>query len=72
MDALDSNLYEVDLSEQLKNIHPNEVKVVDIAKLDDKTQRLSLVDVMETIMDLMNSKEGDNVPDKIVVFVLLS
>lgn len=69
VDALDSNLYEVDLSEQLKNIHPNEVKVVDIAKLDDKTQAFVFGDVMETIMDLMNSKEGDNVPDKIVVFV---
>lgn len=69
IDALDSNLNEVDLSNCIKDIHPNEVKVVDIAKLDDKTQAFVFGDVMETIMDLMNSKEGDNVPDKVIVFV---
>lgn len=69
IDALDENLHEVDLSERLKDIHPNEVKVIDIAKLDDKTQAFVFGDVMETIMDLMNSKEGENVPDKIVIFV---
>lgn len=69
IDQLDPNLNEVDLGEQIKDIRPNEVKVVDIAKLDDKTQAFVFGDVMETIMDLMNSKDGDNVPDKIVVFV---
>lgn len=69
IDALDPNLKEVDLGESIRNIQPNEIKVVDIAKLDDKTQSFVFGDVMETIMDLMNSKEGDNVPDKIVVFV---
>ena len=69
IDALDSELKEVDLGESIKKIQPNEIKVVDIAKLDDKTQSFVFGDVMETIMDLMNSKEGDNVPDKIVVFV---
>lgn len=68
-DALDENLAEVDLSKCLRDIKPNEVKVVDIAKLDDKTQAFVFGDVMETVMDLMNSKDGDNVPDKIVVFV---
>ena len=68
-DALDSTLNEVDLSKCLREIRPNEVKVVDIAKLDDKTQAFVFGDVMETIMDLMNSKDGDNVPDKIVIFV---
>ena len=68
-DALDSNLNEVDLSKCLREIRPNEVKVADIAKLDDKTQAFVFGDVMETIMDLMNSKDGDNVPDKIVIFV---
>lgn len=69
IDALDENLHEVDLSERLKDIHPNEVKVIDIAKLDDKTQAFVFGDVMETIMDLMNSKDGENIPDKIVIFV---
>lgn len=69
VDALDPNLKEVDLGECIKSIKPNEVKVVDIAKLDDKTQAFVFGDVMETIMDLMNSKEGENVPDKIVIFV---
>ena len=69
IDALEPSLKEVDLGESIKKIQPNEIKVVDIAKLDDKTQSFVFGDVMETIMDLMNSKEGDNVPDKIVVFV---
>ena len=45
-DALDSNLNEVDLSKCLREIRPNEVKVVDIAKLDDKTQAFVFGDVM--------------------------
>lgn len=69
VDALDTSLNEVDLAKCLKAIQPNEVKVVDIAKLDDKTQAFVFGDVMETIMDLMNAKDGENVPDKIVVFV---
>lgn len=69
VDALDESLKEVDLAESLKSIKPNEIKVVDIAKLDDKTQAFVFGDVMETIMDLMNSKDGDKVPDKIVIFV---
>ena len=68
-DALDVNLGEVDLSASIRNIQPNEVKVVDIAKLDDKTQAFVFGDVMETVMDLMNAKDGDNVPDKIIMFV---
>lgn len=69
VDALDHNLNEVDLAECLRAIQPNEIKVVDIAKLDDKTQAFVFGDAMETIMDLMNAKDGENVPDKIVVFV---
>lgn len=69
VDALDTSLNEVDLAKCLKAIQPNEVKVVDIAKLDDKTQAFVFGDVMETIMDLMNAKDGENVPAKIVVFV---
>ncbi len=68
-DALDPNLGEVDLSESLRSIKPNEVKVVDIAKLDDKTQAFVFGDVMETIMNLMNAKEDPSLPDKIIVFV---
>lgn len=68
-DALDENLDEVDLSKKIRQISPNEVHVVDIAKLDDKTQSFVFGDVMETIMDLMNSKDEENMPDKIIVFV---
>lgn len=68
-DALDEYLGEVDLSASIRSIQPNDVKVVDIAKLDDKTQAFVFGDVMETVMDLMNAKDGDNVPDKIIVFV---
>ena len=49
-DALDENLDEVDLSKKIRQISPNEVHVVDIAKLDDKTQSFVFGDVMETIM----------------------
>lgn len=68
-DAMDEGLGEVDLSTKIREIAPGEVVVVDIAKLDDKTQAFVFGDVMETVMDMMNSKEGEHTPDKIVVFV---
>lgn len=68
-DVLDDLHGEVDLSQSIRDIYPNEVKVVDIAKLDDKTQAFVFGDVMDTIVDMMNTHEGDHVPDKIIVFV---
>lgn len=68
-DVLDESHREVDLSQSIRDIRPNEVKVVDLAKLDDKTQAFVFGDVMDTIMDLMNSRDGEHVPDKIIVFV---
>lgn len=68
-DHLEETCGEVDLSQSIRDIYPNEVKVIDIAKLDDKTQAFVFGDVMDTIMDMMNSREGEHVPEKIIVFV---
>ena len=61
--------HEVVLSESLRNIKPNEVKVVDIAKLDEKSQAFVFGDVMETLHEMMSSKSIKDMPDKIIVFV---
>lgn len=68
-DNASDTAHEVVLSESLRDIKPNEVKVVDIAKLDEKSQAFVFGDVMETLHDMMSSKNIEGMPDKIVVFV---
>lgn len=68
-DGASETAHEVVLSESLQSIHPNEVKVIDIAKLDEKSQAFVFGDVMETLHDMMSSKSIKGMPDKIVVFV---
>ena len=60
---------EVVLSETLKSIKPNEVRVIDIAHLDEKSQGFVFGDVMDTLHSMMSAKSIDGMPDKIVVFV---
>ena len=59
--------FETILSEEVKKIRPNEVAVIDIAKLDEKSQAFVFGDVMETLHEMMSAKSI--MPDKIVVFV---
>ena len=68
-DGLSEESHEVVLSESIKNIKPNEVKVIDIARLDDKTQAFVFGDIMETLNNMMSEKNIPGMPDKIVVFV---
>ena len=61
--------FETVLSEEVKKIRPNEVAVIDIAKLDEKSQAFVFGDVMETLHEMMSAKSIEGMPDKIVVFV---
>ncbi|MBD5304454.1 MAG: ATP-binding protein [Bacteroides sp.] len=60
---------EVVLADSLNQIKPNEVFVIDIAKLDEKSQAFVFGDVMETLHEMMSAKKIAGMPDKIVVFV---
>lgn len=60
---------ETSLSDAIHNIKPNEVKVIDIARLDEKSQAFVFGDVVETLHDMMSSKSIPGMPDKIIVFV---
>ncbi|MCQ2346622.1 MAG: ATP-binding protein [Paludibacteraceae bacterium] len=68
-DDVSEDSHEVVLSETLKDIKPNEVRVIDIAHLDEKSQGFVFGDVMDTLHSMMSAKNIDGMPDKIVVFV---
>ena len=68
-DAMDEEKSEVYLSDEIRSIKPNEVKVVDLARLDPSTQAFVFGDIIETINDMMSGKVSDELPDKIVIFV---
>ena len=60
---------EIILSDRLKDIKPNEVFVIDIARLDEKSQAFVFGDVIDTLHTMMSAKSIPGMPDKIVVFV---
>jgi len=63
---------EIRLSSALQKIKPNEMFVVDIAKLDENLQSFVFGDVIRTIYDLklgQLSDQEDDIPSKIVVFI---
>lgn len=68
-DNASDSAHEIVLSDSLRSIKPNDVRVIDIAKLDEKSQAFVFGDVMETLHDMMSSKSIEGMPDKIVVFV---
>ncbi|MCQ2344064.1 MAG: ATP-binding protein [Paludibacteraceae bacterium] len=68
-DDVSSDSKQVVLSESLQGIKPNEVRVIDIARLDEKSQAFVFGDVIETLNKMMSAKNIDGMPDKIIVFV---
>lgn len=68
-DNITEQCKETVLSDNIKAIRPNQVKVIDIARLDEKSQAFVFGDVMETLHEMMSAKNIPGMPDKIVVFV---
>lgn len=68
-DDVADDSHEVVLFDILKEIKPNEVRVIDIAHLDEKSQGFVFGDVMDTLHTMMSAKSIEGVPDKIIVFV---
>lgn len=68
-DGVDDSSNEVVLDKDIRSIKAGQVKVIDIARLDAYTQAFVFGDVMGTIIDMMNTKLGDEALDKVVIFV---
>lgn len=68
-DDVADDSHEVVLSDIMKEIKPNEVRVIDIAHLDEKSQGFVFGDVMDTLHTMMSAKSIEGMPDKIIVFV---
>jgi DNA helicase HerA-like ATPase len=65
---------EVRLQDVIKDISKNEIKVIDIAKLDENMQSFVFGDVIRAIYDLKlgqfdEERDGDDIPDKIIIFI---
>ena len=63
---------EVRISEAVKQIKKNEIKVIDIAKLDQDTQAFVFGDVIRAIYDMklgQDDRDENDIPSKIVIFV---
>jgi hypothetical protein len=68
--VLDKN--EVRMADAVKNIGKNEVKVIDIAKLDIDTQAFVFGDVIRALYDMklgQDNREDSQIPSKIIIFV---
>ena len=59
----------MELPIEINNIKEGEVKVIDIARLDDRSKAFVFGDVVGTIIEMMNTKVGPNALDKIIIFV---
>lgn len=64
---------EVQLSEAIKKIKPNETFVIDIAKLDEETQGFVFGDVMKAVNELklgqIDDRDEKDIPSKIIIFI---
>lgn len=65
---------ETRLQDVIKNINKNEIKVIDIAKLDENMQGFVFGDVMRAIYDLKlgqfdDERNEEDIPDKIIIFI---
>lgn len=65
---------EIRLQDAIKNIQKNEVKVIDIAKLDENMQGFVFGDVMRAIYDLKlgqfdDTRNEEDIPSKIIIFI---
>lgn len=66
------NRHQCHLSDDIRNIKKNEVKVIDIAKLDEHLQCLVFGDVLKAINELKfgeTDRKEEDIPQKIVIFV---
>lgn len=68
-DDVSEDSHEMILSDSLRDIKPNQVRVIDIAHLDEKSQGFVFGDVMDTLHTMMSAKNIEGMPDKIIVFV---
>lgn len=50
------------------NLHPNDVKVIDIAQIDPAIQGFVFGDVIQQVVERMSAKDSET-PDQIVIFV---
>lgn len=61
---------EVDLNNEIQNhLRPNNVMVIDIARLDGNTQSFVFGSVARAIYDLKLGADRSDIPDKIILFV---
>lgn len=63
---------EVRISDAVKGIKKNEVKVVDVAKLDQDTQAFVFGDVMRAIYEMklgQDERDDSEIPSKVIVFI---
>lgn len=63
---------EVRISDAVKQIKKNEIKVVDIAKLDQDTQAFVFGDVIRAIYDMklgQDDRDEKDIPSKIIIFI---
>lgn len=61
---------EVDLNNEIQNhLRPNNVMVIDIARLDGNTQSFVFGSVARAIYDLKLGSDRSDIPDKIILFV---
>lgn len=65
---------EIRLQDAIRNIQKNEVKVIDIAKLDENMQGFVFGDVMRAIYDLKlgqfdDTRSEEDIPNKIIIFI---
>nr|WP_299214375.1 ATP-binding protein [uncultured Allomuricauda sp.] len=69
---VNQNQNEVRISDAVKNIQKNEIKVVDIAKLDQDTQAFVFGDVVRAIYEMklgQDNRDEKEIPSKIVIFI---
>lgn len=59
----------VRLRDKIAEIKSNEVKVVDVSKLDEDSQGFVFGDVMRAVYNLKLSSEREDIPDRVVIFI---
>ena len=61
---------DVDLTDVINNnLRPNQVMVIDIARLDENSQSFVFGSVARAIYDLKLGADRDDIPDKVILFV---
>ena len=71
---IQNNQKEIRVEEVIKNINKNEVKVIDIAKLDENMQGYVFGNVIRAIYDLKlgqydEDRNEEDIPDRVIIFI---